>query len=781
MKPARIVITGLLIGLGGMLSCSKSDTPVQHSGTETVATFSAGITTRAEDANWHSGDEIGITVLKHGENSNTHPDYTCNRKHVTSNTAGHFSPDSGCEILYPLNGDTVDFIGYYPFTNAIGEDLTLALNVSDQSNLPSIDLMTFDRVCGKTKNDPHVAVEFKHKLVKLSFNFRKFDNTTSMNVSNIRIQGMHTCANFNILTCELSDRSNMCDMDVTVQNDKACALVLPREAAEGVTFIITMDDDLSSPTTYIVDMRDDLHLVMGTHYKLNISLLDKQTPPSMSVKIAEWSDGGEHEFNDNHPEVTIATPGITTGFSNLDQITLYYEDKNADTQSTEYTYNGSKWLPATPLYWEDIGDGESETVAIRAEYIRTAAATGQLPEVMLANVSATRFDAVHFDLTLVPAKIEFILSSSTDGDKFTASELESATITINDLLTNYTLSGGVFTKGTDNSANRGNISIGTGRGALVIPQSKSGQIASVTIKGGVYKVETSSPIALVAGKVCTLKVKMTKTSAVVSASYTDWTSDGTDRQFTPIALTGSTTNFKAGETLHLYYDNTTPAKELINEFTFQNNGTWIGTGGAKYWEDLDGFESHTTFNFYAVSTLSQAPSGSNQMNDVMYAKHQSVPKLGGVNLAFSKKTSKVVVELTTTEDDTKFTSDELNGATLSLPGYKIGGQYNGIDFVSGTTTATITPTRPELSNPKWYALIEPQTIAKGSVIFRIIAKGRTYDVKAKTDGEETPFTFEEGKTHTFSIKIAKNAIASFSASYSDWVPGGETNLETGLE
>ncbi|MBD8980455.1 MAG: hypothetical protein EGR83_00120, partial [Bacteroides cellulosilyticus] len=120
--------------------------------------------TRAADAAWAASDAIGIYMLKSGTTDIA--ESAANRRYTTAQGDGRFSADAGASIYYPIDGSKVDFLAYYPHSASGVADGKYALDLSDQSHLPAIDLMSAS-VSGKDKSAPGVAFNFHHLLTKL--------------------------------------------------------------------------------------------------------------------------------------------------------------------------------------------------------------------------------------------------------------------------------------------------------------------------------------------------------------------------------------------------------------------------------------------------------------------------------------------------------------------------------------------------------------------------------------------------------------------------------------
>lgn len=160
-----------------VLAGCGSENDVNGNGTtagRTPLQVTSGIQTRAHDDVWEAGDAIGIFSM-HGSGESLSVEDS-NRKYTTTSdaTKGTFSPaDAAQTIYFPTNGDTRDFIAYYPWQKTLGTDgRTYTVDVTDQKVQNLIDLLGAGKVTGKDKDHPQVALTFTHKLVKIALDIQ---------------------------------------------------------------------------------------------------------------------------------------------------------------------------------------------------------------------------------------------------------------------------------------------------------------------------------------------------------------------------------------------------------------------------------------------------------------------------------------------------------------------------------------------------------------------------------------------------------------------------------
>ncbi|GEM_PF-2909579 len=741
-KLTAILLLATFVVFG--ISC-KDDVAEESRPDRIPVKLSAGIKPRAVDATWHQGDCIGLSLFETGTTNfieNQH-----NHQYSTRSGDGIFDADGTNIVYYPLDGSVVDIRGYYPYRGDLGEDCLCAVDVNDQTDLAAINLMTFDTYTGASRNNPSVTVTFKHRLTKLIFNLRREDNQL-MGIKHITIGGMKTKGEFCLFKEKLTiDSNSEKDLHVPVGEERTQAIVMPREAGEGVTFSITAEDDV----VYTVKLDPEQELKAGYKYTFNVLLRGGETAPVIRGIIQDWTDGGSIDI-ESRP-VTINTepggPGVSIGFAENDILKLYWEDLEVVT----YTYDGTEWVPDTPVYWENIGDGTSETVKLRAEYVRSAALNdSQLPEVFLSETTCTRYGSVGLNFELVPSKVVFELKSEGDpAEVFTPEELETATIALPDYLKGYTLANGTFT--TDGT--KGNIEV-MDRTALIIPQTKTNDLAIITLNGNSYKISRTEGQEFLAGKVYTVTVNMLKSqlNPAFNLTITDWADGGgVDNESNLVMINpgpsgpGVSIGFTKGEVISLYWEDQEVVKYIYN-------GTkWIPDAPV-YWENVgDGISE--TVKLRAEYVRTTALNGT-QLPEV-FLSEVTTRRYGSVTLNFELVPAKIIYKLKSEGGSTDvFTSKELETATIIMPDYQ-----RGYMLANGIFTTNGTKGNIEVTNRT--ALIIPQT--KNNELAHITLKGNTYKI-SRTEAQE----FLAGKVYTITVNILKSQLnPAFNLSYTDWV------------
>ncbi|GHV30347.1 hypothetical protein FACS1894177_02760 [Bacteroidia bacterium] len=226
-------------------SCSQDDdnlpaagAAVQFSATGIAATPATrtAVNGTSGETEWALNDPVGIFM--------TGAATADNRKYTVSNVAsGALVPDgAGNTLAFPQSG-SVDFIAYYPWKN--GQTLgNYPVDVSDQSNPATIDLLYSNNATGKDESSNPVNLTFNHALAKL-----KMTVTAGTGISNllgltaVEIQNTGTTAGFKL--------SNGTDFNITATGN-----ITPRQASPVIYEAILIPGPASGSVKFTVDGND---------------------------------------------------------------------------------------------------------------------------------------------------------------------------------------------------------------------------------------------------------------------------------------------------------------------------------------------------------------------------------------------------------------------------------------------------------------------------------------------------------------------------------------------
>ena len=319
----------------------------------TPITITGGVTTRATDAIWHAGDAIGLYTLVSGTTNVF--DAQANFKYT--NTAGEgatatFEPANAANTAYyPTDDSHVDVIAYYPYAVGAGLVSALPIDVSNQTSLPAIDLMTSELATGYSAGNANVALTFRHRLAKLAMVIKTDETTADIDPATATIvaRGIPTQGTYNLLTQAITATANIQDIAIKGRT----AIVVPTAAGSGVNFVVTAGGrDFTAPLPQDIDLR------AGKVITIIITLHQEEGGgnPVAAIKatITDWEDGPTVETDAIR---TVIATNPTTG---APEVPRFYLWKNNDEASAAfYEYTAGEWS-ATPAFFliEDVLPGD---------------------------------------------------------------------------------------------------------------------------------------------------------------------------------------------------------------------------------------------------------------------------------------------------------------------------------------------------------------------------------------------------------------------------------------
>ena len=367
IKNLQIITLTLFVLFGS--ACRKDNTPEITDQTRTAVQFSSSINgqikTKATDNSWDQGDVIGVfmkngTGLDHVQSSN---------KSYTTTGDGEFKPlTSEQNIYYPIDGSTVDFIAYYPYSQTLTNN-TYGVDVNDQSKQAAIDLLYANNAVGLSKTNANANLIFTHQLSKVEIAVKNGAGVADLNGLAVNISGVKTTANFDLATGALT---------ATGQAGSVAAHTAVKSGVTIVEAILVPTTDESETKvvfalgtkTFTWTLPASTTFEQGKKYIYEVELKgDGNSIPrvaaAIKATIINWSDvpSGSHsldqeQVNTNPPLLSgyMETPVITTdentvyvahgfpGRANVRNYSMLYDKK----------YKMAYWV-AYPLHSSYIG------------------------------------------------------------------------------------------------------------------------------------------------------------------------------------------------------------------------------------------------------------------------------------------------------------------------------------------------------------------------------------------------------------------------------------------
>lgn len=365
----RNLLSITCFALFALSSCSNDEEPdftgldqkyVKFDGTiENQGTAKA---TKAAGTTWGSGDAIGVymktagSALSVGDILNS----ANNIKYTTPGSGAFTAAATGIE--FPADGRNVDFIAYYPYKASIA-DFTYPINVSDQSDLTLIDLLYSDNAANTNKNNPDVALNFKHKLSQLILNVSAGGGVSTLTGLSLSVSGLTTDGNFKLADADIVPGTTKTTLTPTVNISSTTATV---------NAILIPGDDLNNgKLTFTLNGKvyewtpDSQVLESGKKYTYSVQISATGVVLlNPSGTIEDWIEGNTGGsgivLTPNEDDVFVSDKATVS----FDASTVLTTTLSLTTQDTE-TWSASSsnsWLTVSPA----SGTG-STTITLTAE------------------------------------------------------------------------------------------------------------------------------------------------------------------------------------------------------------------------------------------------------------------------------------------------------------------------------------------------------------------------------------------------------------------------------
>lgn len=274
-------------------SCSSNDEEQNMENQKPVELkIVSAIYTRAVNATWDAGDQIGVFAL----NGST-ADYS-NMTYTTADGGGNFTPNAESQtIMLPYDGSSYTISAYYPFTTAASGGI-YAIDVSNQDNQEAIDLLVAKPVSGVNKLSPVAALDFYHKLVKIVLTMKPGEGITADQLANIKvtISGQQTTANCDVINNDDIVVTSTTASDITLLTSEdgtsGEAILLPAATTEGM--VLTFNIPGAGEYTWKVNSAaKSKSFGAGNKYKYDITI--NKTSLIVNSSIEDWADGNGGE------------------------------------------------------------------------------------------------------------------------------------------------------------------------------------------------------------------------------------------------------------------------------------------------------------------------------------------------------------------------------------------------------------------------------------------------------------------------------------------------------
>lgn len=256
---------------------------------------SGSVNTRAVDNTWTNGDAVGI-FMKRNNSTLGLPTLAENVRYITNGTSA-FVTDPSTKMRFPYDGSKVDFIAYYPHTESLS-GLTYNVDISNQSNLPDIDLLYSNNVLAVDSAAVGINLVFKHQLTNVILNISMNEPGTDLSGLQAKISNVNQTADFSLVTGTLGNFGNLGDVlfNVTSDGTMAQAILLPENNLTDKTFYFELNS-----VVYSFDLSNTTNIGSfdkSTKYTFNITLKQGEgaLAGDVSATINDWLTGPSEDI-----------------------------------------------------------------------------------------------------------------------------------------------------------------------------------------------------------------------------------------------------------------------------------------------------------------------------------------------------------------------------------------------------------------------------------------------------------------------------------------------------
>lgn len=383
MKISNLLYMGALSTLA-LMSCTNNDDNSEWYGSEGIV-FTTAIQSRVSGNTWNANDEVGIYMMNAGSGIEA---ATAQNKKYIAQTNGTLTAAPGNGIYLPESGN-VDFIAYYPYTTSVSGN-KLAVNVSDQSNPATIDLIYSNGTKGVAATTATtISLGFTHQLTKVTLNVTKDETIETLNGLGVNIKGISTEGEFNLADGTLTATAGTNNKDVAMYIDAqgttatATAIILPTAASTDQTSLNLTFNLNGQSFTHTISDANIFEKGTNVSFKANLSINNGKPVVTVgNATISNWTEkpGGDINVDfdgEGQPqpggETVILDESFATG-----QGAFTIEDKKLPEGGTYVwkhdTYKDDNYMKAS-AFIESAKESESWLVSPAIDLSKATTAT----------------------------------------------------------------------------------------------------------------------------------------------------------------------------------------------------------------------------------------------------------------------------------------------------------------------------------------------------------------------------------------------------------------------
>ena len=257
---------------------------------------------------FEANDAIGISMT--GDATATNVEY----KTTAGGATATFAP--AATGLTFAEGQTVNFVSYYPYSASATTDLAIDLTNAQTDVLYSNNLTGIKTA--KDANGANHVLQFKHKLALVSFTMAGLPAGTT--ITSAQLEGIVTTSSMKIADGTLTNGTATATQKLQLKNGTfAPTIVIPATNANA-KLVITLSDGKSYSYTFA-----SLAFQSGKNHKFNVTLASNAlTVDEINGQISDWDvvDGEDIIVNPDDNGGTEPTPDPKPAGENIYNVDL---------------------------------------------------------------------------------------------------------------------------------------------------------------------------------------------------------------------------------------------------------------------------------------------------------------------------------------------------------------------------------------------------------------------------------------------------------------------------
>lgn len=279
-------LLGIVLSLSILQSCQNDETNIiQNEVNNKGITFSSIIddaqNSRAYDTSWEANDVIGVFMLANSDKNVL----ATNIPYATSKGDGYFVSQNS-PIYYP--DGAVDFIAYYPYSEAINDHTNYPIDLSNQTAQSAIDLMTAVNLTGRDQTSTQGNLQFKHLLAKLVLNLK---STSGSSLKGIKasISGLKVKGTANLSDASITPSGEATDFSLYINEEatQAEAILLPQTLSGNLKIKLELNGQSKEINTEISGSIERGNKYI---YNVNVNYQGGEITTDPQAKYTRWTE-----------------------------------------------------------------------------------------------------------------------------------------------------------------------------------------------------------------------------------------------------------------------------------------------------------------------------------------------------------------------------------------------------------------------------------------------------------------------------------------------------------